>query len=174
MSLVRRAAGYRRALGRATGVRLAGELEQAAERMSAGDTVRELVKLWGEIPLDLRMAIWRQVQLMWQVRPESFAMVMAAVNTVFGQNPAYWQQRLTRSPGAGVSQLAAIAARSAGLPRKRSGRGMSPTQVRQYHGRQLARGIVPGRDPRRRLREMELELEFAASELEAAASASSV
>ena len=148
------------------------ELEQAAERMDAGNIVPQIRDAWTALPPDLKQAIFERGQLMWQMHGgPAFARFVTAVKVLVLRNPALWLPALRQNPGAATSQLALQAGQMAGLARRQQTRprGMSDVQVRQFHRRQLGRGIVPGRNRQfRPSREFELELDVAARELEQA------
>jgi hypothetical protein len=146
---------------------LEGELAHVAERMSAIDALRDA---WRSLPPDVKQDIQRRARLIWDLRGAYFARFMAVLNGLFAQNPEGWQQALLRDRAAAAQQLASLAGQMARLPaRGRTGqRGMQPGQVRQYHRRQLARGIVPGGSRQTgRYRELEFELDQAGRQLEA-------
>jgi hypothetical protein len=152
---------------RETDARLEGTLEQAAEHMSAIDQLRDA---WRSLPPDVRQDILRRARLMWDMRRVHVARFMIVLNGLFGQNPEGWQQALVRNRAAAAQQMASIAGQMAQLPprRAKTAPGMTPWQVRAYHSRQLARGIVPGRGRQTgRYRELEFELELAGRQLEA-------
>jgi len=138
--------------------------------MSAIDQLRDA---WTSLPADVKGDILRRARLMWDVRGAYVTRFLTVLNGLFAQNPEGWRQALLRDRAAAAQQMARLAGQMAQLPARRATHpsGMDPTQVRQYHRRQLARGIVPGRGwQSRRHRELELELELdqAARELEAA------
>jgi hypothetical protein len=155
---------------RASEYEFEAELEQAAERMDVGDVVQQVRDAWTALPPDLKQAIVQRGLFLWQItgRPALARFVTFAKGLVLG-NPAGWRQALNQNPGQATTQLALQAGQSAGLPPKQQTPppGMSATQVRQFHRRQLRRGIVPGRNRQiRRLRELEFEIDTAARELE--------
>ena len=152
---------------RETEATLEGELEHAAEQMSAIDQLRDA---WRSLPPEVKQDIQRRGRLIWDMRGAYFARFMAVLNGLFAQNPEGWQQALLRNRAATAQQLARLAGQMARLPARggTSQRGMEPGQVRQYHRRQLARGIVPGRSRQTgRYRELEFELDQASRQLEA-------
>jgi hypothetical protein len=145
------------------------ELEQAAERMAGGDVVHQIRDAWTSLPPDVKQAILQRAKATYQMRGALFQRFLATLHTLFLQNPAAWQQALTQNRGPAISQLTLQAGQMAGLPPRQQTprRGMSDVQVRRYHRRQLARGIRPGRTRQiRPSRELELELDVAARELE--------
>jgi hypothetical protein len=134
--------------------------------------VVSISEAWRSLPPEIKQDIQQRARLMWDLRGAYYARFVATVNALFLQNPWAWQQAVLSNRAAAVARLAHLAGQTAGLPSRRGtgAPGMSPVQVRQYHRRQQARGIVPGRSRRRMHREMELELELdrAAAELEVA------
>jgi hypothetical protein len=144
------------------------ELEQAAERMDAGNIVHQIRDAWTSLPPDLKQDILQRGKSLWQMRGLAFARFVTTVKALVLQNPAGWLQALSQNRGAATSQLALQAGQMAGLPPRQQTRprGMSDVQVRQFHRRQFGRGIVPGRNRQfRPSRELELELDVAAREL---------
>jgi hypothetical protein len=144
------------------------ELEIAAERMDAGDVFRQVAEAWGHLPKDVQNAIIAQLRQIFETRGVHIARIIVTINAIFNQNRLGWQQAFTSNPAQASRQLAMLAGQSAGLrPRAATQRpGMSNVQVREYHRRQRARGVVPGRSPQgRRQRELETEIDQASREL---------
>ena len=144
-----------------------GNESETTERM---DGIGRIQEAWRSLPPDVRQDIQRRAALMWQLRGAYFARFVAALNGLFLADPATLQRALVANRDATIQRLALRAGQLARLPRKRSAArpGFSDVQVRQHQRRQVARGRVPGRDPRnRRYRELEVELDQAARELEA-------
>lgn len=145
------------------------ELETAAERMDAGDVIEQIQQIWRSLPPDVKQAITTQGRQVFDLRGLYYARFLTALNAIFGQNPAGWQQALIRNRGAAARQLAVAAGQMARLPARRPAEppGMSGVQVRHYHRRQRARGNVPGRNPQNgRHRELELEIDRAGQALQ--------
>lgn len=144
------------------------ELEQAAERMDA-DVAGQLRDAWRSLPPEIKQEILRRAKLMWQMRGSYLGQFLVALNGLFAQNPAGWQQALVGNRAATAQQLALLAGQMARLPARGASvqRGLGDAQVRQFHRRQQARGFVPGRNRQTGLyRELESELRNAARELE--------
>lgn len=145
------------------------ELHNAAERMDAGDVAHQIIKLWGELPKDVQNLIKGQLRQLFEFRDVYAAPVLAMVHGIFRQNPAGWQRAFMQNRGGAARQFALLAGQSAGLrPRRQTGPpGMSGVQVRQFHRRQAARGVVPGRSRQTgRHRELEFEIDRASHALE--------
>ncbi|HKP01841.1 MAG TPA: hypothetical protein VJU77_00635 [Chthoniobacterales bacterium] len=146
------------------------EMEQAAERMDAADMAGQFRNVWRAFPPDIKQEIQRRAQLIWQMRGSYLGQFLVALNGLFAQNPAGWQQALVGNRAATIQQLALLAGQMARLPAKGATvqRGLSDAQVRQFHRRQQARGHVPGRSRQTgRDRELELEIDRASRQLEA-------
>jgi hypothetical protein len=142
------------------------EGEGGAERMDGLGQIRDA---WRSLPPDVKQDIQRRAKLMWELRGAYFARFVAAVNALFLSDPAV-RRTLVVNRDAAIGQIALRAGQMARLPPRApvARPGFSDTQVRQYRRRQLARGRVPGRDQRaQRYRELEVELDQAARELEA-------
>jgi len=153
----------------------ASEFEQEVrpERMDAGQAIQSVAQQFppAALPPDVKQAIWQTAKFLWQTREYQKARFLAVLAGLFGQNPAGWHQALMQNRAATIRQLALQAGQMAGFAPKRSRQrpGFSDVQVRQYHRRQQQRGYVPGRSWQNgRHRELELELDHASRELEAA------
>jgi hypothetical protein len=113
------------------------------------DAIQQARDLWGQIPYDLRGQILGTLRRVWDLRgaavPEIMAFALWLVRVQRMSVPAAVMRagnQFNLRPRHGVARLGT----------------MTPAQVRQYHGRQLARGRKPGRNPgfsRGRNREME-------------------
>ena len=142
-----------------------------AERLDSSGGLGQIQDAWRSLPPDIKQEIQRRALLMWQMRGGYLSQFLAALNGLFAENPAGWQQALLRNRAAAVQQLAMLAGRSAGVPARDATvqRGLGDVRVRQFHRRQQARGYVPGRNRQTGLyRELELELDRASHELEGA------
>ena len=151
-------------------------LEQAAEQMDAAGPIDQLRDAFRSLPPDVKQDMHQTAKLMRNVRGLYWARFLAAFNRVFFQNPEGWQQALLSNRAQTVVQLARLAGQSARLSpieraTERRGRGIGGAQVKQYHRRQMQRGIAPGRNRQTsRYRELEyeqaLENEFDRASLE--------
>ena len=146
---------------------LAGEIG-GPERMDPWQATAPIREWWRALPPDVKAQIVAQARLFYQMGGAYLGPFLTALARVFAQNPAGWQQAIETNRAAATQQLAVQAGRAAQLPARGASPqpGMTDTQVRDYHRRQLARGRVPGRNRHTgRQRELELELEQASREL---------
>ena len=148
-------------------------LEQSAEQMDASEVVSQIGAAWRSLPKDLQLDIQRRATLLWQMRGPYLNRFLAALAGLYAQNSIGWHQALLRDRAGAAHQLAVLAGRTAGLPARRAAGqpGLSDVRVREFHRRQRARGLVPGRNRQTGLyRELEVEIEHASHEFEGAES----
>lgn len=142
-----------------------------AEAMDVSDVFQQARDAWTSLPQDTKQDVLRRARILWQLRGIQLQWFLRALIGVYSQNPEGWQAALLRDRGQAVTQLALMAGRAAGLkPRSAPTQpGLSTTQVRTFHQRQLGRGFVPGRNRQVRqrgsLREFEMALEVASRDL---------
>src|SRR5216684_107526 len=84
-----------------------------AERMDLSGGLGHVQDAWRALPPDIKQEIQRRALLMWQMRGGYLSQFLAALTTLFAQNPAGWQQALLLNRGAAVQQLAILAGRMA-------------------------------------------------------------
>jgi hypothetical protein len=152
---------------------LSAAMAQAAERMEAGQVLGHARDAWRSLPPDVKQEIQRRALFIWQMRGSYLGQFLAALNSLFAQNPAGWQRAILGNRAAAAQQLAVLAGQIARLPARKTmvRRGLNDAQVRELHRRQRARGFVPGRNRQTGLyRELEpdVELDRASRELEGA------
>lgn len=126
----------------------------ASERDDMADPfpiVRDLAHMWRELPRDLQQQILTTVRQTWMVRGSVLDQVLGwvAMNVVRTGMPVFVAVRRA-GPRFG------LVPRSPEVPKVTD-------RVRRYHERQLARGRIPGRDPRLRRRHREAESMAASS-----------
>ena len=102
-----------------------GELEHAAEQMSAIDQLRDA---WRSLPPDVKQDIQRRGRLIWDMRGAYFARFMTVLNGLFAQNPEGWQQALLRDRAATAQQMARLAGQMARLPARGGTSSSLPTK----------------------------------------------